>query len=309
MMLDWTASSTAIFKKQASDLVVNVGSMTRIDGQAGGFIDDSYEFGTNPFVYHCNYFLRPELASSLTRWLTLPDDSESAGRGGLVVRPPLSFRTSRSFIELDARTPTRAARIALREAEPDFVIVRRGNPRDGRTPLRLPQRRDVAPDETEPGATPSKKTLDLFRSDPFPEVGPTEWTPPDVVDIGRTRDRTARRRRPRRPPVGVLPENPPVLPLPDAARRSRRASKPPSRPAKARQQRTATPHVYAEMPPQIKVREKGTVRVLISPQAIAAATTATAQQSPLGDAFDPSEASDRAGAGAGQTSKSLVKTA
>ncbi len=46
--------------------------MAAIDLELGNFVKDRYDFGTNPQVYHTNYFTRPEVANALTRWLKLP---------------------------------------------------------------------------------------------------------------------------------------------------------------------------------------------------------------------------------------------
>lgn len=58
--------------KESNDLVVNTDSMGAIDLVVGSFIKERYDFGSNPQVYHTNYFTRPEVANALTRWLNLP---------------------------------------------------------------------------------------------------------------------------------------------------------------------------------------------------------------------------------------------
>ncbi|MGC3946336.1 MAG: CHAT domain-containing protein [Chryseolinea sp.] len=64
--------------KESNDLVVNVTSMSAIDKAAGNYVRDKYEFGENNQVYHTNYFTRPEVANSITRWLNLPSPIENS---------------------------------------------------------------------------------------------------------------------------------------------------------------------------------------------------------------------------------------
>jgi triacylglycerol esterase/lipase EstA (alpha/beta hydrolase family) len=53
-----------------NDLVVDTASMSAIDlPGGGGFVRDTLAFGTNPRVYHNNYFNQPETAAALTDWL------------------------------------------------------------------------------------------------------------------------------------------------------------------------------------------------------------------------------------------------
>lgn len=56
----------------SNDLVVDIGSMGAIDPIVGGFIDGTFDFGSNRLVYHCNYFSQPETSAALSRWLELP---------------------------------------------------------------------------------------------------------------------------------------------------------------------------------------------------------------------------------------------
>ena len=56
---------------ETNDLVVNVSSMTAVDKSVGDYIKEKFDFGDNPQVYHTNYFVRPEVANAITRWLNL----------------------------------------------------------------------------------------------------------------------------------------------------------------------------------------------------------------------------------------------
>jgi hypothetical protein len=61
----------ALMKKAGNDLVVNVGSMSAIDPAAGQYVKGVQDFGTNPLVYHTNYFLQPETVDAVAGWLGL----------------------------------------------------------------------------------------------------------------------------------------------------------------------------------------------------------------------------------------------
>ncbi len=67
---------------RACDLVVNTDSMCQIDRHAAGFLNDVYDFGVNPHVYHTVYFTRPEVTSSLSKWLGYPTAITPAKRRG-----------------------------------------------------------------------------------------------------------------------------------------------------------------------------------------------------------------------------------
>lgn len=87
---------------QANDLVVDTASMTLVDGRPFTFFRDGVDFGSNPTVYHLNYFLQDEVAHALIAWLIRRLDArylaEAAIGGGAedlgealredVVRPP-----------------------------------------------------------------------------------------------------------------------------------------------------------------------------------------------------------------------------
>lgn len=98
--------------QESNDLVVNTGSMKKIDPEAGDFIDASLDFGDSPVVYHTVYFAQAGVAQQLRGWLM--DDAAREGfierRGLLSVRPsPLSPFTSIRFHENDGRRPAEPA--------------------------------------------------------------------------------------------------------------------------------------------------------------------------------------------------------
>lgn len=65
---DWGADE---LYGEPNDLVVHVRSMTHIDPTEGIFVKDRLDYGTNPSVYHTNYFTRDDTAARLTEWLGL----------------------------------------------------------------------------------------------------------------------------------------------------------------------------------------------------------------------------------------------
>ncbi|MDO7877721.1 CHAT domain-containing protein [Hymenobacter sp. ASUV-10] len=71
-LLQWLGSSfMGALMQEANDLVVHTASMTQLDASVGTYFKDVLAFGTNPQVYHTNYFVRPEVTNALTRWLRL----------------------------------------------------------------------------------------------------------------------------------------------------------------------------------------------------------------------------------------------
>lgn len=116
----------------SNDLVVDVESMSAIDPKVGGFVDDTLDFGANRLVYHCNYFVRPELVAALERWLELSEvaapNGDAAARRATragVARQRLSARANTSFIEIDPDAIGTNVREAVRAASPEYVVIRR----------------------------------------------------------------------------------------------------------------------------------------------------------------------------------------
>lgn len=319
--------------KAPSDLVVDVESMTSIDPTVGGFVDDVLEFGTNPFVYHCNYFLRPEVTTALAQWFGLPRASLAAPADGParrrraargVAHPRVGVRGSESFIEVAGDSVGSAVRTALREQQPDYVVVRRPEghayafqPAEIMTRTSGAKRNALLYDSLalrETSASPRVDVSDLDAMGPVRAGGPST-TLRHVVFAG---DQI----------VGVVPEQQALPPTGELAQMFRRAAPPkPRRPAaspprpmlrrggagggrvsssrprtsassrprktapvrKARAPaRTATPHVHAEMPPEVEVGKTESVHVTISAQALARATSGVSAQGELAEAFDAS---------------------
>jgi hypothetical protein len=52
-----------------NDLVVHVEAMTQIDPDAGSYVREKLDYGTNGTVHHCRYFHEPDTADALGRWL------------------------------------------------------------------------------------------------------------------------------------------------------------------------------------------------------------------------------------------------
>lgn len=323
-----------LFKKAPSDLVVDIESMTAIDPAFGGFVDDTLEFGTNPFVYHCNYFLRPEVTAALGHWFGLPEQGVTNGGDSAarrrraprsVVHPRLSVGANRDFIEVAAGTTGTEVRKALRQHHPEYVLVRRpqregghiyafhrdeilartgGSKRHARLndSLELQEATAsprVAPSQTEPTgsaggqgpATRSRRVV--FEGDRPVGILPEPRALPPIEEVARAARRTTlpKPRRPAPPaptPTGMRSRNGSQQVVIRAPSRPRAAALAPARPAR-RSAPPTTPHVHAEMPPQIEVGKSAPVYVAISAQALASATSRVSAKGKLADAFDPSK--------------------
>lgn len=117
---------------EANDLVVNTASMTAIDSAAGNFIKDRVDFGVNGVTYHTNYFLQPQTANALTRWLQLqaPPLATPARRRGFAslggaTSSDIPAQVDTDFLLLGAAEPADAAMEAIRAAAPSFVVLER----------------------------------------------------------------------------------------------------------------------------------------------------------------------------------------
>lgn len=122
----------------ANDLVVNTGSMTTIDPQAGTFIQDTLAFGSNGVVYHTNYFLQPQVTNALARWLDLkPLETSGASRhrGGIPLGTTVGLEVPASIdtdiVTVHAQDSGAQALDLLPETAPSYVVVER--PYEGRT--------------------------------------------------------------------------------------------------------------------------------------------------------------------------------
>ena len=107
--------------QETNDLVVNTGSMKKIDPAAGDFIDASLDFGDSPLVYHTVYFAQASVAQQLRGWLM--DDSAREGlierHGLLSVRPsPQTAFTRVRFHESEGRRPQPVPGAAISRSRP-----------------------------------------------------------------------------------------------------------------------------------------------------------------------------------------------
>jgi CHAT domain/Ternary complex associated domain 7 len=226
-----------LFRKAPSDLVVDTASMTAIDPAVGGFVDDTFDFGTNPFVYHCNYFLRPEVTTALAHWLGLPEPGfETGGRPPTprnVAYPRLSVRTNQNFIEVAADAVGTDVLEALREHNPDYVLVRRPQVEGGY--VYAFQQDEVKVVTTGPmRRVRLSDSLDLRETTATPRVAPSYTEPIPAVATGGAPPTTLRRvvfvgdRA-----VGVLPETRALLPIDEVSRAVWRGARPKPRRAAA----------------------------------------------------------------------------
>lgn len=63
----------ALMKQRENDLVVNVSSMSSSDTGIGTSMQAIQDFGSNPLVYHTNYFIQPETVDAVAQWLGMRD--------------------------------------------------------------------------------------------------------------------------------------------------------------------------------------------------------------------------------------------
>ncbi|WP_165069612.1 DUF7379 domain-containing protein [Paludisphaera rhizosphaerae] len=144
--------------KEANDLVVDTASMTRVDPQLGKYIKDTLDFGKNPQVYHTNYFVRPEVANALARWLRLAGPAEietrprstnttrggtrrpKGGKRGLpraaafspdvievggVAGAEIPAAVDTDIVVMAATTPVEEALESIKQDSPSYVVIRR----------------------------------------------------------------------------------------------------------------------------------------------------------------------------------------
>lgn len=326
--------------KVSNDLVVDVESMSAIDPTVGGFVDDTYDFHRSRLVYHCNYFVRPEVADVLTNWLglsppaaaTLTRSRERRVRG--VAHQRLSASANTNLIEAGPDEMGSAVAEALRAAGADYVVIQRRRSDGGYVYAFDPDEVFAATDGKR-GEAPIRESLKLGEDRASRQVGGGR---PRVLG-GRSGFRTTQRTVifVGADPVGVLPEPTPPPPLteaePPAAHRTARSQRSTARrktrvasshrymprpgasvgagvggwggggggmaaaPARSRRRRAATrraappttPHVYADMPPQVPVGATVSVHVEISAHELVRASGKAAKGGKIADAFDPSK--------------------
>ena len=142
-----------------NDLVVNTGSMTEIDPDAGDFIDASLDFTESPVVYHTVYFAQAGVAQQLRGWLM--DDQAREGfierHGLLSIRPsPRSAFTRIRFHESEGRH---------RAPQPEAPSAARSGARKrpmGATPLGGAARRAPQPNAKRVSAAAAEHLTKLF---------------------------------------------------------------------------------------------------------------------------------------------------
>jgi hypothetical protein len=118
--------------QEANDLVVNTTSMTMIDPAAGEFIKDRLDFGKNGVTYHTNYFLQPQTANALSRWLKLqPPEMAMPVRRRNFTSPggasPLEIpaRVDTDVLVLGADEFAQDAARAVETKHPSYVVIER----------------------------------------------------------------------------------------------------------------------------------------------------------------------------------------
>ncbi|WP_031364652.1 DUF7379 domain-containing protein [Caballeronia sordidicola] len=104
-----------------NDLVVDVASILGKDSTFGAGVKDLLNFGSNPLVYHTNYFLRPETVARLALWLHLPSPVEDLDLYRLA-------GAKRGILPMPAETTVGQALQLVSRVKPDYVVVARKNP-------------------------------------------------------------------------------------------------------------------------------------------------------------------------------------
>jgi hypothetical protein len=132
---------TRLMRDAANDLVVDTASMSAIDASAGNFVRDALSFGATPYVYHTNYFARPELVQVLARWLEVPqppaDGTVLRGSPSRQPGPPaillnvapvpggLPAAVDPSILVESAAAPSQDLLERIHEVAPSYVVLRR----------------------------------------------------------------------------------------------------------------------------------------------------------------------------------------
>jgi hypothetical protein len=277
-----------------NDLVVDVGSMSAIDPATGGFIDDELEFGDNRLVYHCNYFVRPETSAALRTWLRLPESAPAAKprrrrAARRVATPRPSLRVNRNFIEVDPDATGVDVRDAIESGDPEYVVIQR--PRGEGGYAYAFHRDEVLAATRRVRAKPVRASLALGEDRASRRRGAPSWVGSAGLSGYATTNRTVVFGG--AAPIGVEADDLSLSPMseivparsspaakPRAARRQKKAPRPQRRPP-------TTPHVYADMPPDVRVGKRVSVHVEISGHELARAVGKTAKGGALADTFDP----------------------
>ena len=129
--------------KEPNDLVVNTASMTNVDPQIGKYMKDSLDFGSNPLVYHTNYFIQPEVVNAFARWLSLTEEvktsptrrrskskDEEKPKPDLVIDGGMARIDVPAIVDTDifitnAMMPLLETVKAIQKESPSYVVIRR----------------------------------------------------------------------------------------------------------------------------------------------------------------------------------------
>lgn len=280
-----------LMKKVGNDLVVHVESMGSIDEVVGDYIQAVCNYGTNPLVYHTNYFVQPKTVDSLAEWLGLapPGAVDAVGEAML----------DANIVTVDAAEPVGDALRAAKERSATYIVIQRPDPR-GRGILHYAPTSDEVASETAHHAhdprTPIGKVLDLH-----------EWKQSNIVHrhaVGHPAQRLES--------LAAVTSTPPftrrsvvfdgerligVAPAPGeiaAIEMLARAAMPSQRQTRGRPRSTSTNqsevltgtleppravsvvcHARAEMPPQLAVGSMATVTVTLSSDELEPPTSLT----------------------------------
>ena len=120
--------------REENDLVVNVDSMKAIDPHVEGFVTDALELGTNPRVYHTNYFHQKEVTEALGGWLKVNDPTVPwlQGVGSWRQQVPAHKVTSpyinSDLLVINSSMNGAEVRRLLGKQQAEFVVVRNQQP-------------------------------------------------------------------------------------------------------------------------------------------------------------------------------------
>lgn len=198
-----------------NDLVVDVASMTAIGGDPARFVKARHDFGVNPSVHHCNYFVQPATTGALASWLGLEVETGGARRGrrrrrgGARATPqPETPTLGTQLLFVDAAQPLGDVLARLRDAgDVDYLIVERDAGANTYTYA-------IAPDELVARATrrdpvdlsePILDTLDLHESTSTPDGAPDAAPQPAGQDARPSTARRIVRDAVHGAPVAVVP--------------------------------------------------------------------------------------------------------
>jgi len=164
-----------------NDLVVDVPSMTHVDPHVAGYLTEVFDFGTNPSVFHTNYFLQELTVRVLRRWLGIdePDGGGALMPGVPRVRPgdlvdELPAVVDQDFLGVDARWTVAQIRRMVRRRPAEYVVVRRDDAFSG-TRYHYAFRRDELESvmKVVPDATPLEGVGILHETESSTERAPT----------------------------------------------------------------------------------------------------------------------------------------